>query len=472
MASKRKTHAGVTAVFLVALIAAGTFAWTNFNSQALNEWRGTGAGLNVAKPGGTLHNYNVENGDEKHVFVENWGNESLFVRIRLDEYMELGSGVGLKATDQNVGEIVHNPLNQAEPLIPDANIDKIYTWEPHIPAGSEANNCGLEFHHFWSWEMGGQAYFFPAPTDNREDKSFVAQGSPDVTAGSINDEGMQARQTRSAQVITMAEWMTNGSTIGDYWVIDTDGWAYWAAPLVPGDATGLLLNRVTQITPPEKDYYYGINVIAQMATKELDDLDNYKKFGDIENGGWTSYGQALMERIVYISDSNIVHVEPVWVMEDGITRIALNPPLLNGVVYVKQGETLFARGYGLRHIDDNAVFSPLWGFHSNGAHIYGGHTWTSITYFVREQTAVGYRNSFTASVRRRVLESDTRQFEGGPTVTVPFVIIPAESEGVVFGKSGRVFVYYGDNKYQELIEGATPSDIMTLGPIIGIDEIQ
>ena len=43
MLTKRKTLVGSTAVLLIILLVAGTFAWTNFNSQALNEWRGRGA---------------------------------------------------------------------------------------------------------------------------------------------------------------------------------------------------------------------------------------------------------------------------------------------------------------------------------------------------------------------------------------------------------------------------------------------
>ena len=392
----------------------------------------------------------------------------MFVRIRLDEYMELGSGAGLKAIEQNTNVIVHNPMNLAEPLIPDTSIDKLDTWIPHAPAGSEVNDCGLEFHDFWSWEMGGQIYYFPAPEGYRENKSFIVQERPaGLTENSVNDEGIQARQTRSAEVLTMAQWIDDGSIIGDFWVIDTDGWAYWAAPLTPENATGLLLNRVTQIVQPEEDYFYGINVIAQMATKDLDTLDNYERFGDIELGGWTNNGRALMERIVYIdnNNSNIVHVEPVRLVEDGITRISVNPPLLNGVAYVRVGGNFGAGGYGIRHVEDAVAFNPLHGFTT----MPGAHTQRTIFYYVRESTPIGYRNFFTAAT---VLNFRDPVPEAGPAITIPFVIIPAESERVVFGKSGRVYIHFGNNQFQELIEGATPNDNMILGPMIGIDEIE
>ena len=50
----------------------------------------------------------------------------------------------------------------------------------------------------------------------------------------------------------MAHWKSDGSPIGDFWVIDQDGWVYWAAPLNPGESTGLLLNKVSQTTQPEQ----------------------------------------------------------------------------------------------------------------------------------------------------------------------------------------------------------------------------
>ena len=304
MSLKLKTMTSLTAISLSALIVTGTFAWTNLNPQRLNEWQGTSANP-ATGAGGTLHDDYEENGAEKHVYIENWGNEDLYVRIRMDEYMEIGSGAGLKAisADSGTGEIVHNPNNLAAPLINGANIDEPKTWETHIPYES-ANNDSSDFHNYWDWLMGGQKYYYPAPESSRVDKNYVASGSTDdIAENSINSAGIQAKQTRMAHVITMEQWkeVLEGQ-IGDYWVIDTDGWAYWAAPLGPGDATGLLLREVNLKEIPDKDYYYGINVIAQMATKDGTigdgDLDSFKSFGLAENSGWTDDGKALVEKTV------------------------------------------------------------------------------------------------------------------------------------------------------------------------------
>ena len=303
MSFKRKTLPGIVAVSLVALMVTGTFAWTNFGSRITNEWRGIGSIINPPdNVGGTLHNDHAPDSSYHQIFVENWGDEPIFVRIMLREYMEMGSGAGLKSTDGDEP----NPLNFAEPLIPNTYIDNPDAWKIHIPISTSPNICDSEIiHSYWEWEMGGQKYFHPASVDRRNDKSYVASGSPaDLTA---NYENVQ--QTLYAQVITMAQWIENGSIAGNYWVFDTDGWAYWAAPLNPGDATGLLLNRVTKITPPEKDYFYGINVIAQMATADLDDLDNYERFGDSSNGGWTEAGEELMKAIVGSLDIEVKSID-------------------------------------------------------------------------------------------------------------------------------------------------------------------
>jgi len=292
------------------LIIVGTFAWTNFNAQITNVFRGEGSGIN---PGGTLH-YDFEpDGSNKDIYIENWGTEDLFVRIRLKEYMELGLGAGLKAVyDPETGESESNPQNSAQSLISGADINDTSTWEIHVPKENAPNESldDLGFRKYWQWNMGGQKYYFPADETERVNMEFISEHSPSgLTATCVNDYGVQTKLTRDAQVLTMAQWVSDGSNVGDYWVIDIDGWAYWASPLEPGDATGLLLNSVTRIEYPELDYYYGVFAEAQMATRTGAEIDgfrnNYERFGDDERGGWTTYGQALVEKIVYVTLASV-----------------------------------------------------------------------------------------------------------------------------------------------------------------------
>ena len=340
MALKRKAMAAAITVSLVTLIVSGTFAWTSLYSQKLNEWYGSGNP--ETGPGGTLHDDHdneVADDQNKQVYVENWGDEPLYVRIKLGEYMEVGQGSGLKsmATDQTTGKPISNPDNLSLPVRGYAGyIDYPEQWSV-IWTGDRLNEAGdaptgyppwSKLSTFWTWQMGGQKYYYPASVDSRTVKSYVDQNSPgDLTAESVNNDGINARQTLTASIMSMTAWKAAGSPIGNYWVIDrTDGWAYWAAPLQPNDATGLLINTVTMATTAgnypqyfdlSKSYYYGIHVTAQMATKDgaKDSngvLDNYTRFGDISQGGWTEDGKSLMDIITGSVDKEVKNINVIY----------------------------------------------------------------------------------------------------------------------------------------------------------------
>jgi hypothetical protein len=307
MALKSKILTGMMAISLSTLIITGSFAWASLSSQKINEWRGIGNNTenNI---GGTLHDDHDNNDYQKDVYVENWGDEEIYVRIRLSEYMEIGSGAGLRSvsTDPFTGDFVPNPQNSAKSLISGADINKLNTWKIHTlkdDATPDEFVSDVDFHSFWEWDTSGQKYYYPTSESNRKIAGYVDQNSPKgLNANSVNDEGVQAKITPRTRISTMNEWKAGGSQIDNVWVIDLDGWAYWAAPVRSGEATGLLLHSVTLKKKPAKDYYYAINVVAQMATKddtmENGVKDNYERFGDIEHGGWTLDGQMLMEKLV------------------------------------------------------------------------------------------------------------------------------------------------------------------------------
>ncbi|MDR1558266.1 MAG: hypothetical protein LBS84_00975, partial [Clostridiales bacterium] len=265
-------------------------------------------------------------------------------------------------------------------------------------------------------------------------------------------------------------------------------WSYWAAPLKPGEATGLLLNKVNKIEtafnnnngflPFDKGYYYGINVQAQMATRDgtVDSngvIDNYKRFGDEANGGWSYDAELLMEKIVNVTeDANIVTAEPVYILEDGATRIQLNMPLLNGVIYVRPWNGLFNStdpGNQLQAVlitdteYDRGEFTPAPGTNYSDYDVY----------HINNESASGIWITFSPSdngsnvcPRHELSAAAISNASGkGPTITVPFVILPFESQSVVFGKSGKVYVDYGNSTYKEL------NDDGTLGSLITINEI-
>jgi len=285
---KRKVSAVISIIIVFALLLSGTFAWINFSQNVTNEWNDT------TTPGGTTHDDFCK--PKKDVYIENWGKVPLFVRIRLDEYMEIGEGAALKGTYSN-GNWTKNPNNHSISLMPGANINDKTTWQPHIPyTVTDPTVCKPSdpgFHDYWKWTMGGQKYYMPADASIRNDPTKVAP----IDTYNYNGTEAGVKQTLNATVITMARWYELECPIGNYWVIDTDGWAYWAAPLAPGTATGLLLHLVELFNDPDDSYYYAINVISQMATKT--GAQNYTDFfNNIDNDHKaTNEGKDLLEII-------------------------------------------------------------------------------------------------------------------------------------------------------------------------------
>jgi len=466
MALKRKAMAGAAALALVALIATGTFAWTSLNSQRLNEWRGVGSNPEAAGPGGTLHDDHVENGEDKQVYIENWGDKPLFARIRLDEYMEVGTGAGLKseAADPDTGEILHNPENLAESLITGANIDKLDTWKPHIPSlHSDPSYCWTEkLHEYWKWQMGGQKYYFPAPEGGREDKSYISQVSPaDLSSGSVNDAGVEAKQTLTSSVLTMVKWKDEGSQIGNYWVIDRDGWAYWASPLEPGNATGLLINKVEPDKKPDKDYYYGINVIAQMATKDGDELDNYESFSFDINSGWTDDGQKLMELIT----GDVKPTPPAGIYFNNYGRNTID-----NTIYAKPGEFINIKGYGSSYFTVEGVYiNNIKSEEQANQDYYRMQRWFGdepILSF-KAEAPTGYKLPIIAEVRGTYWYTNqngilTKGQQGSRWDTSKTaVVIPEDCSDVTKGKDGKIYLKY---LYSDRIVYRELKDDGTLGP--------
>jgi len=222
-------------VLAIALMLTGTFAYFS-NASVVNKFINEANEDNDGDTKDVVLHDDFEGGPEKHVYVENTGEVDLFVRIKLQEYMDLTS-----ATDRD---------------------PKDSEWTTHIPHFA-VDDCGLEnaafeeFHDHFIWTMGGQKWYLPALAG-----SGVVN---DVTVWDSSDPGVE--QTLPAVVISMSayEAMTaqqKASFVG--WIYDRDGYAYWSQPLPAGTATGLLLQRVDAVDGLEEtDYFYAINVLME-----------------------------------------------------------------------------------------------------------------------------------------------------------------------------------------------------------------
>jgi len=316
----RRFAAVMTIMLAIALILTGTYAWQSISQQALNQ------SIGAATPaGGRLHNdmeiMGLNFGENewaqgsvanKDVYVENYESEQrgrdIFVRVRLYEYMEIGDGAKLHPGD------VGFDTRAAESIIFGADREDVTTWAPRLPGDDAISDL---FRSHFEWSQGGQKWYMPTfnqdnfslesdvkgdavdphlipgdetinSTRRGEDHEYPAEaGLHDFFEVNTTHSGLlktydrsangglggrivgtstvlhTAKETLNATVVHIKDW---DEEVSNVWVLDDDGWAYWAAPLEPDTATGLLLNSIKLINAPELEWYYGIFVDAEMAT--------------------------------------------------------------------------------------------------------------------------------------------------------------------------------------------------------------
>lgn len=311
MKKQRKKSAVVTSLLALALVVTGTFAWTSISQRALNDLTRTG------NPGGRIHDdYDrtaVEEGTgttaNKDVYAENFGENDLYVRIKLSEYLEID---GTAVTG--------------------GNKDDRSTWIPYVLGNTETARSNV------TWKQGGKKDYLPTFNTDKESLETDATGhAVDYVVGSAtgigdgshdyfkdngptftdpNDASVQhtvkSTETQAKAPISMADWKANGSPTGKFWVVDTDGWAYWAEKLAPGKATSLLLDDLTFVLP-DGEMYYAIDVIGEFATQ----ADLYE-FRNSEHGEPTSDAESLLEKIAGITTTYELVVTPA---EDEVTML-------------------------------------------------------------------------------------------------------------------------------------------------------
>lgn len=329
---KQLFTAGISAATCVAVLITGTFAWQSISQTAKNEIVGD------VNPGGRLHD--DFNGTNKDIYVENFMQENeggvpLLVRIRLYEYMEIGDDAG--KTDS---QIPAGTSKKATSVLTGGKLEDVSTWHLHkLTAKSDAEEDTI--HAYWDWSYGGQTTYMPTFNKNKDSLTADINGTyegkntgdavhfddyqtysvGDKVSGSAiydadsNDveekpgtEGVnytkkneehEATVTINGSVITMEQWKQNGCEMGDFWVYDEDGWAYWANPLYPGTATGLLLDGIKLVKKPSQRWYYGIYVDSQMVTADDLNKDDNTGFYDTVKGSKPSTdAEILLNQIV------------------------------------------------------------------------------------------------------------------------------------------------------------------------------
>lgn len=298
---KKSLSAGLA----VAMLVTGTLAWQSFNQTATNKVSGPGL---VEEPGGRLHD--DFDGKNKDVYVENYADEedgvNVFARIRLDEYFEYGDYVDTDPVNSSNVTIIRGDKQNLS--TPDRN--DVTSWDTYLyqstANGFEANSGNENIRTYRDLAFGGSTAYLPTFNKNVWNKdadingtyesltvnadlsitrytdydnyvfgmpavsgtaTYAVDSTDESNTGTTTDvEAHDIQNTAIASIMTMSDWVTAGKPIGDYWVYDIDGWAYYAKGIEPETASGLLLDEIEVILDPNAEWYYGIHVVAQMAT--------------------------------------------------------------------------------------------------------------------------------------------------------------------------------------------------------------
>ena len=336
--NRKKLSVSLAAVITaVVVLLSGTFTWQSINQTALNE------ASDVINPGGRLHD--DFDGENKDIYVENFAEEPIFVRIQLGEHLAFTNNRGVEGAQRE--NVVIGGV--------DENGDRTYAI--HL-FGEEQYNPSDKY---WTWITGGSTVYMPTfnknkdslvgdingtyqgpdgkVTDHPDDdryKDYVTYTPGDQKTGteihdadsnSVDEVGNDfvrldnyetagnivrqeathtARSTLNACFISMADWLELVKQAGEYdvaahgyyWVYDTDGWVYWSAPVLPDTATGLLLDEIRLHGVMDDSWYYAIEVKAQFVTADDIGKKDGSGFYDPKDGtNPTAEAEELLEYI-------------------------------------------------------------------------------------------------------------------------------------------------------------------------------
>lgn len=374
---QRKRKLITIAILVLALLIGGTFAYTAFNQQAINDR----ANAFRSHAPGRIHDYYNRDTGNKDIFAENYGHdaegeEPIMVRIRLSEYMAI----------QRLGE------DDFIPVVEHSERDDTRTWTPYRSAQNDINvrtGDSLAFNDYinltFGWQRAGQEAPWYMPTFNHELESLktaaaghardyiqgdgAKDGETDGTthpgdgtdaywtetgpnssytntgtwpgAAIMQETKQHLRQERPPMTLQQWEQLNPNQRFGNFWVLDHNtGWAYWAELLEAGQATSYLLDtavvrdEVVRRSFVNGSYYYAIHVDSQV----ISPLDMERFLEPEEEGAPVDTRlQALIETVA--GDGN-----PRWNRD--------SPPSAFNFAIMRPGRIFTMAGQQFRYLED------------------------------------------------------------------------------------------------------------------------
>jgi len=337
--NKKKVGATVATLGVAAaVLLTGTYAYQSLNQEALNEASG------VVNPGGRLHDDFNYDKDVKRIYVENFGDQNIYARIQLSEYMEKGTGAGKdwESDTRNVELVtasanyndkeswaIHYYDKNANETNEYMSFDYAGSSVPYMPTfnmnkdslKADINGTYKEnYNDYVDYSLAENATkidyeIFDADTntyDEFEDGTEVL----DVTyTQSETEEPHNVSNTLASCIMSMNEWNNlptnadleaSGEVVDESsetkentacWVYDDDGWAYWSKPITPNTATGTLINDI-DVKNVDDNWFYALNAKAQFIT--ADDLGRNDGTGFYDDIKGTAPTQAALDLLTFI----------------------------------------------------------------------------------------------------------------------------------------------------------------------------
>ena len=359
MASKKKlATAAVAVAAAAAVMMSGTFAWQSISQTALNEASDVinpGGRLHDDFNGENKDIY-VENFADEDIYArirlseyfevvmnydtkvetreqilggeDDQGERTYTLFTGYDSDGELSAGMAQDGTSYwnwiTGGETLYMPTFNMNKDSLEADVNGIYesgivgTISDRI-LDLDSDDAQYRFYTNWAefygengvtglgaTKMGTEIYDGDANSNDEVGNDF-SQGNLEEKANARNvvlvdttEDGFPlthaVKQTGNGTLMSMQEWIDNGSQPGNYWVYDTDGWVYWAQAIEPDTATGLLLDSIELNQVMDDTWYYAIHVEAQFVTAD----DVGKKDGTgfyVEGTAPTAEAEELLKAI-------------------------------------------------------------------------------------------------------------------------------------------------------------------------------
>lgn len=303
---KKRKLRNIALLALLGLIG-GTFAFQAFNQQAINDRLRENP---VTEAAGRVHDYFNRETENKDVFVENYGQQPIMVRIKLSEFMEIqerGQTGWRQVTSGQRNDVsswetyyprradishrryVHlNPYSQLtfgqeggrQWYLPTFNHA---VNDPRTAAAGDAENFyvgGLDYHGNETFVENREATHPGDGTDGYWERNESYDNTNGRWFGSqvIRNRARNLQEERPP--MTLWQWRTwvhdenlePQERFGNFWVMDEEtGWAYWANQLQGGQTTSYLIDKAEMLEAADEipgSYYYGIHVESNLISPD------------------------------------------------------------------------------------------------------------------------------------------------------------------------------------------------------------